>query len=197
MKLLIVLAIVIVIVIILFIKCNGVYITRRILRTMAIDIIDTFNICHIDYWVDFGTLLGIIREGDIILGDNDVDICVVESPELHEKMKMAKSILEEKGYTFTKESWDAYRFKKYYRVADIYINKINRERNIYHGAEGDKSDISIDYIQPTSIVKWKNVDVKCPSKINETLVYRYGCDWRTPKKDYKGRLENFILLLKY
>ena len=184
--------------IILFIKLNGVYITRSILRKMAIDIIDTFNICDIDYWVDFGTLLGIIREEDIILGDLDVDICVVESPELHEKMKMAKSILEKKGYKVNKEIWDAYRVRKYrYPYADIYINKRNRKENIYNGVEGEKSDISIDYIEPKSIVKWKNVDVKCPSKINETLVYRYGSDWRTPKKDYKGRLENFILLLKY
>ena len=190
MKLLFVL--IVVIIIILFIKLNGVYIRRSILRNIAIDTIHTFNICDIDYWVDFGTLLGIIRENDIILGDNDVDICVVESPELHEKMKMAKYILEKKGYKVIKEDWDAYRVRKYrYPYADIYINKINREKNIYNGAEGDKSDISIDYIEPKSIVTWKNVDVKCPSKIDETLVYRYGSDWKTPRCNYKGRLEKW------
>jgi hypothetical protein len=188
MKILIIPVIVIIIIIIILFMC--LYILRRMLRRIAIDTIDTFNICDIDYWVDFGTLLGIIREDDIILGDLDVDICVVESPELHEKMKMAKSILEEKGYKVEKEIWDAYRVRKYrYPYADIYINKRNRERNIYNGAEGDKSDISIDYIEPKSIVKWNNVDVKCPSKINETLVYRYGSDWRTPRYNYKGRLE--------
>jgi len=188
MKILIIPVIVIIIIIIILFMC--LYILRRMLRRIAIDTIDTFNICDIDYWVDFGTLLGIIREDDIILGDLDVDICVVESPELHEKMKMAKSILEEKGYKVEKEIWDAYRVRKYrYPYADIYINKRNRERNIYNGAEGDKSDISIEYIEPKSIVKWNNVDVKCPSKINETLVYRYGSDWRTPRHNYKGRLE--------
>jgi len=187
MKLLIVF--VIVIMVILLVKLNGIYITRSILRTIAIDTIDAFNRCDIDYWVDFGTLLGIIRENDIILGDLDVDICVVESPELHEKMKMAKHILEKKGYRVTKEEWDAYRVKKYYHFADIYINKRNRKENIYNGAEGDKSDISIDYIEPKSIIRWKNVDVKCPSKIDETLVYRYGSDWKTPRHNHKGRLE--------
>ena len=29
---------------------------------------------ELKWWVDFGTLLGLIREGDIIRGDNDVDI---------------------------------------------------------------------------------------------------------------------------
>jgi phosphorylcholine metabolism protein LicD len=57
---------------------------------MAKDIILILNKYNINYWVDFGTLLGIIRENDIILYDNDVDICLVDTPELHEKMNLAK-----------------------------------------------------------------------------------------------------------
>ena len=43
---------------------------------MAHDVIQALNETDITYWVDFGTLLGIHREGDIILLDNDADICI-------------------------------------------------------------------------------------------------------------------------
>lgn len=37
-------------------------------------ITNLLNAKDIDYWIDSGTLLGIVRNGDIILGDNDIDI---------------------------------------------------------------------------------------------------------------------------
>lgn len=33
----------------------------------------------IKYWLDFGGLLGVIREGDMIEGDDDLDICITTS----------------------------------------------------------------------------------------------------------------------
>ena len=160
---------------------------RSILRNIAFDTIDTFNKLDIDYWVDFGTLLGIVREQDIIKGDNDVDICVVDSPDTHSKMKKAKIMLERKGYTFVKETWDAYRVKKYTFFADIYINKINSEKGVYTGATGDNSNIDMNYIGSKSVIKWKNLDVKCPADVHGTLLWRYGEDYMTPKSGYKGR----------
>jgi len=164
---------------------------RKNLRKIAIDTIDTFNKCEIDYWVDFGTLLGIIRDKDIIWGDNDVDISVIDCEDLHDKMKKAKHILEHKGYTVIKQTWGAYRVYKYifgYELfADVYLNKVNKEENVYIGAEGDNSNIPINHIGNKSIVKWQGLDVKCPEKIHETLLWRYGEDYMTPKDD-KGRL---------
>ena len=67
-------------IIVLFYVCYYTFyaIKRCILRTLAVDVIVTLNKYNVDYWVDFGTLLGIIREQDIIFGDNDVDVVLVQ-----------------------------------------------------------------------------------------------------------------------
>ena len=70
----------------------------------------SINKYQVDYWVDFDTLLVIIREKDIIGWDwyGDVDV-VVESYKLHEKMTLVKGDLaKKKGYKITKHNWDAY-----------------------------------------------------------------------------------------
>lgn len=40
------------------------------------------------HWVDFGSLLGLIRNGDLILHDNDVDVVVLDPdwPRLQEQL---------------------------------------------------------------------------------------------------------------
>ena len=161
------------------------YTVRILLRKMAIDTISALNKCDVDYWTDFGTLLGIVREKDIILWDTDVDLIVLESEELHQKMKEVKNILTRKGYKFKKENWDAYRVYLYFWHVDIYINKKGTDN--YLGAEGERSDIPIEYIGSKSVIKWNNQDVKCPEKIHDTLVWRYGNDYMVPKYFYKGR----------
>ena len=42
-------------------------------------IIEQLEKYEINYWVDSGTLLGLVRDGKLIKGDNDIDISVWES----------------------------------------------------------------------------------------------------------------------
>ena len=54
------------------------WLIRSRLRRLARAVLDALEAEDVPHWVDFGTLLGIVREDDIILGDNDVDICLLE-----------------------------------------------------------------------------------------------------------------------
>jgi phosphorylcholine metabolism protein LicD len=90
---------------------------------MAIDIIPILNKYNIDYWIDFGTLLGITRENDIILYDNDIDIVLIDTPGLHQKMMSAKDNIIKLGYKFKRMHWNAYRVYKYGLFIDLYLDK--------------------------------------------------------------------------
>lgn len=167
------------------------YFQRIILRNMAHDVITELNKHDIYYWIDFGTLLGIIRDKDIIWRDNDVDISVIDSPELHRKMKLVGNSLLKKGYKFKKMDWSAYRVYKFgYFFTDIYINKYNHTTNTYLGALGTNSNINSLLIGTPINIFWdmKNIFIKCPEKIHETLVWRYGEDYNIPKHNFKGRV---------
>tara|TARA_Y100000385_G_scaffold287880_1_gene353138 strand:+ start:588 stop:1172 length:585 start_codon:yes stop_codon:yes gene_type:complete len=165
------------------------YVKRKILRKIAINTIILFNKYNIDYWIDFGTLLGIIRENDIIWGDNDIDIVILDTSENHKKMKLVKKDIKKLGYNVTKEIWSAYRIRTYGLFADIYINKFDYKNKIYIGSTGVNSNISFDLIGKPKTIIWKkyNLPVKVPQHIHKTLVWRYGEDYMTPKHNFKGR----------
>lgn len=161
------------------------------LRKIAVDLFTSLNNNNVEYWADFGTLLGIVRENDIIWWDTDVDVVVVDTPELHEKMGLVGKDLVKKGYTMEKMDWRAYRVYYLGLYADLYINSINHNKNVYIGATGKdgNSNISVDYIGNCSWITWKkyNIPVRVPEKIHETLSWRYGEDYMTPKRWFKGR----------
>lgn len=162
---------------------------RDILRKIAVNTIKLFNKYNVEYWVDFGTLLGIIRENDIILGDYDVDICILDTKSNHKKMKLVKNDIEKLGFKLTKENWSAYRVKKSYLFADIYINKFDCKNKLYLGAVGNNQNVSFDLIGTPKTIIWKkyNLPVKVPENIHEVLVWRYGNDYMIPKHNFKGR----------
>jgi phosphorylcholine metabolism protein LicD len=165
------------------------YIQQYILRNLAIDVCKTLNKHNVDYWVDFGTLLGIVREKDIILRDEDVDVVIVNSSSLENQMKLVMNDLEKMGYFCKKEeTWDAYRaYTTFGFYVDMYINKRDDENKIYLGSTGETSNISYSLIGKPIFIKWNQIDVRVPENIHDVLLFRYGKDYMIPKNGFKGR----------
>ena len=157
------------------------------LRQMAKDTFSVFTESQIFYWIDFGTLLGIIREGDIILYDNDIDVCVLDNADTHTKIKeIIAPKLGTKGYTIKKLDWDAYRIYNCSEdFVDVYLNKVADKQ--YIGATGTNSNISKKLIGTPFEYAWKNTVVMVPEHIHETLEWRYGSTYLTPRIGFKGR----------
>lgn len=164
-------------------------IRRCILRNLAKDLCKTLNKHKVNYWVDFGTLLGIVREKDIILRDEDVDVVLVDTPTLENGMKLVMVDLEKMGYLCKKEeTWDAYRtYTTFDLYADMYINKKNDEKEMYIGSTGETSNISYSLIGNPIFIKWNEIDVRVPENTHNVLVFRYGEDYMIPKNSFKGR----------
>lgn len=181
----IILTIIVILIIMIIIFNIITHIIRYILRNMAIDLFKTMNENDVTYWADFGTLLGIYREGDIIFGDNDVDVCIIDNEKTHKKMSKVLETMSKKGYKTEKKSWSAYRIYKYSLFCDIYINKIDKD--IYLGATGENSNIPVKFIGNPQWFKWDNINVKVPERLVDTLIWRYGDDFMTPKYGFKGR----------
>ena len=178
-------------IIVLFYVCYYTFyaIKRCILRNLAVDVIVTLNKYNVDYWVDFGTLLGIVREQDIIFGDNDVDVVLVQSPLLEQQMKYVTNDLNAMGYKCkNEETWDAYRtYTTFGLFVDMYINKKDDDIKVYLGSTGETSNISYSLIGTPIYIKWNNIDVKVPENVHDVLVFRYGEDYMIPKNGFKGR----------
>ena len=126
-------------------------ILRKKLSNMAKDVFKVFNKNKIKYYADFGTLLGIIREGDIILYDTDVDVSIfADKQSLKILNNGIRRDLEKLGYRLKRTNENTYRILYYKNInfnfpyTDVCLNKIEGK---YIVRGNDK--ILLDLIKPT------------------------------------------------
>ena len=90
--------IVIAIIILILFRINRIFYERRTIRNLLIKLINEFEKENVKYWVDFGSLLGMMREKDIILGDNDGDVCILKDDK--ENTEKVQNIVQRMGGKF-------------------------------------------------------------------------------------------------
>ena len=174
-----ILKILIIIIILLSVWILYIFLQRKIIRNLFIKTIKNLEKYNIEYWVDFGTLLGIERDKDIILGDNDADICIVNTPE--NLNKFYKHILNMNGkFAYN----NIYRIYNLWLFVDLYIPEI--VNNQYKNPDGEFIDIKL--IQPiqkkTIELNGHKFKVSLPNKIKDTLNYRYGNNWNQKSRHW-------------
>lgn len=64
---------------------------------MLLDLVPVLEEAGCVYWLDFGTLLGVYRDDDIILHDNDCDIGILD-PDWDAIEALLNKRLRSKGY---------------------------------------------------------------------------------------------------
>ena len=158
-----------ILIIIILVWILYIFLQRKIIRNLFIKTIKNLEKDNIEYWVDFGTLLGIERDKDIILGDNDADICIVNTPE--NLNKFYKSNIGKFAYN------NIYRVYNLWLFVDLYIIEIVNDQ--YKAPTGEIIDINfIQPIQKKNIqINGHKINVSLPNKIKDTLDYRYGNNW--------------------
>jgi len=163
------------------------------------DVIDVLNENDVHYFLDYGTLLGFVREGEFVKRDFDIDITIL-SNSFSDLKKIYNTLkqLDKKGLRFGRA------FLKHngidiLRKANIIVNDKN--------GNFTKLELSIGYIVKDKIYKvtgveggelfgaptpadmidlitvwWKDRYVKIPKNPEVALEYHYG-DWKTPRDD--------------
>ena len=158
----------------------------------------------VKYWLDFGGLLGVIREGDMIVGDDDFDISVT-TDDFTKVMEYLQTIEHE---------YDISRDNTYRKCGDIdgkslMLYKIRPKSNknlalldifFFEELEGGElkslwtsdDDTHIDVIFPLELFfveKW-GFSVNIPNDPVRRLIGKYGEDFMTPvtyKRTILGR----------
>ncbi len=175
---------------------------RVMLRIFGLKYLE--RIMHILYrekilsFVDFGSLLGIIREGDLLKHDLDIDIGIINATfDTQQKIcEIFKSQGFKKSREFTvRSSITEQSYIKHYVKIDIQYYFYDND-NIYCYLFYDPSIAS-------NRTRWKSVIKKCPEisscksvvirnkvifvpeNAEEILEFKYGNNWRTPDKGWK------------
>lgn len=171
-------------------------------KKLALNAIDIMNESGINYSLDSGTLLGIVRDGDLLPWDDDVDFCIPDRDK--EKFLDLLGEFKRRGY------WVSHRymrrpFKNIWTTEDLQAIKIrNKDWGFIRGRvkadfnfryKHDKEYfwymLGADHICKSDQKYYDNCEeidyegrkVKVPAHYKEFLTEKYG-DWETPDKNY-------------
>jgi len=161
---------------------------RAALRRLVPGICGVLDAHAIDYWCDFGTLLGLYRERDIILGDKDADLGIFESERT--RLMALAGALAARGYELTDRGGRAR------NVIRIYDSRTRFYVDVYpYRSDGDRlrsvtaspqEDIPAALVARRVTASFLGATVRVPEDIEGVLRHRYGPAFRTPRRGDKG-----------
>lgn len=148
---------------------------KRLNRTLekVCDILNKHDIS--DWFIAFGTLLGIVRDNNCIKGDDDLDIMI------HHDYQDLRSVFEKEGFTFTSE----FGIKNSdtilktepcdkYGSVDFYIAILEGENYFTAWQNVEFQNIEIE------VKAWKSTHINLPKNSEMILEKLYGSTWQTP-----------------
>ena len=161
---------------------------REALRRILKDVTEVMNRHGINYWADFGTLLGLARDGDVILGDKDVDLCVldVERP----RVMAAQADFAARGYLLTDEGGAARRIMRVFdRRTPFYVDiyPFVHEGDTFKSPLDPREDAPAALVMDRTTTEFQGVAVSIPKEAERLLEFRYGPTFKTPRRNDKGR----------
>jgi hypothetical protein len=162
---------------------------RRELRRILKEVCDVLNAHGVDYWCDYGTLLGLIRDGDLILGDKDADLCLLVDQK--PRVMGAGPAFRYLGYRLTDQGGDS---RRLLRVLDgrtpfyVDIYEYTRDGETLRSVLGvPLEDLPARLVAARRPLSFLGTPIPVPADAVSHLVHRYGPDYATPRRNDKGR----------
>ena len=163
---------------------------------MLKDVTDLLDENDIEYWLEGGTLLGVIRENRLLPWDNDLDISVKE-----DEYSKLLSVIKSLNYRvrFKEFEKDDAPFKKgikrlvkvrnskflFFRgevALDIFI-KFEKDNEYFWQVGKKKKSVDAKYYKELIKYSFDSKEYLIPKLYEEYLTCRYG-EWKTPVKEW-------------
>lgn len=165
------------------------------MNQMLIDAATIFSKNNLHYWLDYGGLLGIVRSGELIRYDKDLDIGIFE--EDIDKYNSLESQFVDKGYRFSKID------RNKLLSEDDFVPRIHLGVDKKHCSNICACDIFVwqnirkkeprksvmindtqfcycdsHYFENTELIDWKGIKLSVPGQTEQYVAMRYGPKWR-------------------
>lgn len=146
------------------------------------------------FWLEYGAILGAIRDGGFIPWDNDLDIAIWGGDAY--KLRKARKELKKAGlkiiffrnnhYIIINEDYKPGDF-----FFDIYVYTLSScgsfiEHPKYPKGGGKKIRLPSHFYDSFSPISFFNEEYNAPSDVEQYLRFLYGDDWETPIKYHEG-----------
>jgi len=174
------------------------------------DAITVLESCHITYWLEGGTLLGLRREGRLLPWDDDLDISVHASET--DKLDKLRILLKKNGFRMRTRVFD--HDSEYFRKGDLRMIKIRNKRflglvkgkvcldvfikytrdgNTYWEIANKVKNVPANFYEAFKTIDFNGKAYTIPKLTDEYLSFRYG-NWETPVKDWDTSKDDNALI---
>jgi len=174
---------------------------HRRMKNMLLKTIDILNEKKLKYWLEAGTLLGILRDGDLIPWDYDADLGIpadsaddimklrmdflpkylirrkrIESPWIPGDMRVIK----------VKTPWE--KIKQINFHVDLFC--VYPVQDKYRWVDSNAlKHVDKKYYDSLSTIQWEGRTINIPNHAEEYLSLRYG-NWQVPDQNYNAGLHD-------
>lgn len=166
---------------------------------MLKDITDVLDKNGISYWLEGGTLLGIVRESRLLPWDNDLDLSITEEnyydilnifdeiKKLGYRVKAREFEKDDEPFKKGIKRLIKVKNKKFFFfpgdvALDIFI-KFKKDEQYFWQVGGKKKSVPSYFYEELIKYKFNDKEYLVPKEYKDYLTFRYG-DWQTPVKDW-------------
>ncbi len=171
------------------------------MKNMLLKTIDILNEKKYKYWLEAGTLLGILRDGDLIPWDYDADLGI-PADSADDIMKLRKNFLP--NYLIKRRRIESPWIPGDMRVIKVKtpwekIKQINFHVDLfcvypvqdkYRWVDSNAlKHVDRKFYDSLSTIEWQGRKINIPNHAEEYLLLRYG-NWQVPKRNYDAGLHD-------
>ncbi|XP_062508830.1 uncharacterized protein RP689-like [Corticium candelabrum] len=171
------------------------------LRGMLFDFVDVAESLRMRYWLEFGALLGAVRNGKIIPWDWDLDVGVMKTDMESEQFQ---SGLKKKGFKLIRKTGCKFYIYRDHNTTflDVYMHLIRKEDDIAIRCEIEdvyRYKFPAKWISPTAPIMFEGRMLQAPNPpmaMVKEVRYPYSYFWTVPQNFYCYFTEfRFFLML--
>lgn len=152
------------------------------------DMVDVLEEHNIEYWLNWGCLLGIYRDGNFIKWDTDIDVTIHKKDEVIIKDKVIDIMRESGCFVVAPDKCCEGDFWFIRDKEKIELNSVHDIGDNYVYSPG-RCDLTCqkEYIDNLDEIFFRGRTFKIPSNTSQYLKLSYGDDWETPIKGNKPK----------
>jgi len=140
---------------------------------------DRFHSFNFQNWfIGYGTLLGIVRDGHCIEGDDDIDI-LIDAKEIDQVRALVSALCSSNDYeTLIDKKGKFLQITNQESQIDFYFCEVDKQGNFFDKHEKVTWTKCFDNNGTIPTINWEGVRLNVPQDSKTKVLHRYGEHWK-------------------